>query len=225
MAGYFGVAYPPHGAASPAPLTNGGGGGGGDGGVGDGRPVAGSDAHWQASAMYPPSSHTPTLSTASINAAAYSMPPPFYAAQTPTRSYAPAPIPAAYSLPPIQAPQPRGPPRPSDLPPSPFQSPAGHHGAHRQVSPITVKPPPSNSHALLPLTIQLRSGTGKKKIWAQPHGDVLAVVVVQPAAVPRRQPVHVRGRLRRGRVHAQRRPPQRGEGHRRLPGGGLGRRG
>ena len=175
MGGYFvggggggGGGYVGHqqgGGVSPAPMVNGDGGEGG----------------WQAGAMYPPSSLTPTLSTASLGPA-YALPPSsFYAAQTPTRGYH-APIAAVYPSPahpiPVRSAFPSPPPPPHSIDHSPptsssassFPSPPPSSSSpllpnHRQVSPITVKSPPSNLHALIPLTIQLRSGTGKKKIW------------------------------------------------------------
>ena len=176
------------------PSGGGGGGGGyhggGGGGVspapmGNGVEGVGVEGAWQGSVMYPPNSHTPTLSTASIGAA-YALPPSsFYANQTPTRGYHAAPLAAVYPSPaqpvPTRSAFPTPPPSRSIIdhspptsssfpspscvpPPSSTSSPSAL--SHRQVSPITVKPPPSNPlHSLLPLTIQLRSGTGKKKIW------------------------------------------------------------
>ena len=160
-------------------------------------PVGGAaDGPWTASAMYPPSSHTPTLSTASLSQpAAYGHIAPMYASP-PVRAVYATPMPAAAagvamvytngaphaasqrtsngmfpspassrsidSFSPVVHPSPYTVPQPP-------RTAANEPSSVRHTSPPAAQhvklPPSAQQSALLPLSVQLRSGTGKKKIW------------------------------------------------------------
>ena len=167
--------------------------------------AGGADGPWAASAMYPPSSHTPTLSTASLSQSS-----PY--GHLPPAMYAPPPVRATYAIPVPAAAAAAAAVYASGAPNSAsqravnggFHSPAAVHSLDSfspavHASPYTRSPPPHSSSAasepsnarhmsprathvkaapsargasMLPLTIQLRSGTGKKKIW--PNRTVLS---------------------------------------------------
>ena len=160
---------------------------------------ASSDGAWAASAMYPPSSHTPTLSTASLSQVSpYGHMPSMYAPPPVRAAYVtPAPVAASsYDSMTSNGALQRGsngvfhspasvPSSDAFNPPvhsSPYNRPRSLHTAaaasepSRHMSPaaahVKVAPSSREAAALLPLTIQLRSGTGKKKIW--PNRTVLS---------------------------------------------------
>ena len=178
--GYNGHAGPDNGMQHISPPA---------GGAGDGP--------WAASALYPPSSHTPTLSTASLGqSSSYGHMPQIYA-PPPVRAYAAGPgaavVPASaygsstpspvsqrgsngvfHSPIPVHSSDSFSPAvHPSSYSRSPHSAMSELSNARQMSPPVQIKAPPSaRSASLLPLTIQLRSGTGKKKIW--PNRTVLS---------------------------------------------------